>query len=117
MTIASANNQMQSVPKVSILRRAIFAGALFCLIALPTFLFMATLSHDLMLRGILAQFTVFGFPVLAVFAVWVTIDAQALYNLVGLRIDPFGPKALTLSALGFANVAAMFLFLILTKGK
>jgi hypothetical protein len=40
----------------------------------------------------------------------VTLDASALYSFVGPRPDPFGSKALGLSALGVANIAAMFLF-------
>jgi len=52
-----------------------------------------------------------------VFTVWVTLDASALFGFVGPRPDPLGPKSLGLSALGVANIAAMFLFLILTRGK
>ena len=87
------------------------------LIATPAFLFVAAVSNDSTLYGFLGQTTMFWFPLWAIIAVWVTLDASALYALIGPRPDPFGPKALRLSALGVANVAAMFVFLILTKGK
>ena len=106
-----------SVPKTTTRRRTIFAVVLVLLIATPAFLFVAAVSNDSTLHGFLGQTTVFWFPLWAIIAVWVTLDASALYGLIGPRPDPFGPKALRLSALGFANVAAMFLFLILTKGK
>jgi hypothetical protein len=104
------------VLKVSILWHTIFAVVVLFLIATPSFLFMAALSTDSALHGVLAHITVFWFPLWAILAVWVTLDASALYGFVGPRPDPFGPKALRLSALGFANIAAMFLFLIL-RGK
>jgi hypothetical protein len=85
--------------------------------ATPAFLFMAALSNDSTLYGVLGQVTMFWFPLWAIFAVWVTLDASALYGLVVPRPHPFEPKALRLSALGPTNIAAMFLFLILTKGK
>jgi hypothetical protein len=106
-----------SVPKTTTRRRTIFAVILVLLIATPAFLFVAAVSNDSTLCGFLGQTTVFWFPLWAIIAVWVTLDASALYGFIGPRPDPFGPKALRLSALGFANVAAMFLFLLLTKGK
>ena len=106
-----------SVPKTTTRRCTIFAVILVLLIATPAFLFVAAVSNDSTLYGFLGQTTMFWFPLWAIIAVWVTLDASALYGLIGPRPDPFGPKALKLSALGFANVAAMFLFLILTKGK
>jgi len=104
-----------SVSRMSLLRHAVFALVLLCLIAIPAFLFVAVWSNDSKLHEVLAHITVFGFPLWAIFSVWVTIEAPALYGLVGLRPDPFGPKALTLAGLGFANIVLMFLFLILTK--
>jgi hypothetical protein len=106
-----------SVSRMSLLQHAVFALVLLCLIAIPTFLFVVVVSHDSKLHEVLDHITVFGFPLWAIFAVWVTLDASALYGLIGPRPDPLGPRALRLSALGLANVAAMFLFLILTKGK
>jgi hypothetical protein len=106
-----------SVPKTTTRRRTIFAVILVLLIATPAFLFVAAVSNDSTLYGFLGPTTVFWFPLWAIIAVWVTLDASALYGFIGPRPDPFGPKALRLSALGFANVAAMFLFLLLTKGK
>jgi hypothetical protein len=106
-----------SVPKASILRHTVFAVALLLLIATPSFLFIAAVSTDSTLHGVLSHITVLGFPLWATFAVWVTLDASALFGFVGPRPDPFGSRALGLSALGVANIAAMFLFLILTNGK
>ena len=106
-----------SVPKTTTRRRTIFAVILVLLIATPAFLFVAAVSNDSTLYGFLGQTTMFWFPLWAIIAVWLTLDASALYALIGPRPDPFGPKALRLSALGVANVAAMFVFLILTKGK
>jgi len=126
MTQASSTDRPQmkravggglSVSKTSTGRRTIFAVILVLLIATPAFLFVAAVSDDSKVYGVLGQTTVFWFPLWAICAVWVTLDASALYGLIGSRPDPFGPKALSLSALGFANVAAMFLFLLLTKGK
>ena len=126
MTDAASNDQVRgsggvaedlSVPKASILRHTVFLVALLLVIATPSFLFIATVSSDSTLHAVLAHITVFGFPLWASFAVWVTLDASALYGFVGPRPDPFGPKALLLSVLGFANIATMFLFLILTNGK
>jgi hypothetical protein len=126
MTHASSNDRARtncgvggglSVPKATIRGRTIFAAVLMLLIATPAFLFVVAVSNDSTLYGVLGQITVFWFPLWAIFAVWVTLDASALYGLTGPRPDPFGPKALKLAALGFANVVAMFLFLILTKGK
>ena len=126
MTHASSTDRSQmkravggglSVPKTTTRRRTIFAVILVLLIATPAFLFVAAVSNDSTLYGFLGQTTVFWFPLWAIIAVWVTLDASVLYGLIGPRPDPFGPKALRLSALGFANVAAMFLFLLLTKGK
>ena len=106
-----------SVQKTTTRRRTIFAVILVLLLATPAFLFVAAVSNDSTLYGFLGQTTMFWFPLWAIIAVWVTLDASALYGLIGPRPDPLGPKALKLSALGFANVAAMFLFLLLTKGK
>jgi hypothetical protein len=106
-----------SVPKTTTRRRTIFAVILVLLIATPAFLFVAAVSKDSTLYGFLGQTTMFWFPLWAIIAVWVTLDASALYSFVGPRPDPFGSKALGLSALGVANIAAMFLFLILTNGK
>ncbi len=101
--------------RMSLLQYAVFALVLLCLIAIPTFFFVAVVSNDSKLQEVLAHITVFGFPLWAIFSAWVTIEAPALYALVGLRPDPFGSKALTLAGLGFANIVVMFLFLILTK--
>ena len=126
MTHASSNDRARtncgvggglSVPKATLRGRTIFAVVLMLLIATPAFLFVAAVSDDSRLYGVLGQITVFWFPLWAIFAVWVTLNASALYGLIGPRPAPLGPRALKLSALGLANVAAMFLFLILTKGK
>jgi hypothetical protein len=126
MTQASSTDRPQmkravggglSVPKTTARRRSIFAVIIVLLIATPAFLFVAAVSKESTLYGFLGQTTMFWFPLWAIIAVWVTLDASALYGLIGPRPDPLGPKALKLSALGFANVAAMFLFLLLTNGK
>jgi hypothetical protein len=106
-----------SFPKTSFLRRSVFRTALIFLIAIPSCLFVAALSPYSALNEFLAPHTAFWFPVWAVFAVWVTLDAPALYGFIGPRPDPFGPKAIKLSILGIANVAALFLFLIFTNGN
>jgi hypothetical protein len=104
-------------PQAGILRKIAFATVLFFLFAMPVLLMMAAVSNGFALRDTLTRLTVFWFPVWAVFAVWVTLDAVALYGFIGPRPDPLGPKALGLSALGFANIVAMFLFVLLTRGK
>ena len=97
-------------------RRVAFAMAMLLLIATPIFIsFVALTIGSNADRA--AEYTPIYFPIWAVFAVWVTLDAPALLGLVGPRPDPFGSKSLQLSALGVANLAAMFFFLILTKAK
>ena len=105
------------VPQASILRRAAFVVVLLLLFAMPLLLLMAAVSTGTVLRSILEPHTAFLFPLWAVCAVWVTLDSSALYGFAGPRPDPLGPKALSLSALGIANIVSMFLFLILTKGQ
>jgi len=105
------------VPQASIFRRAAFALVLLFLLATPLLLFLAAVSTGSALHDIVDQLTVLWFPLWAVFALWVALDASALYSFVGPRPDPLGPKALSLSGLAVANIASMFLFLILTKGK
>ena len=104
-----------SIPKANVLRHTVFVMVLLCLVVAPAVLFMAALSTDSTLHSVLVRMMPFGFPLWGVFAVWVTLDTSTLYGLVGGRLDPFGPKALSLSALGLANIASIFLFLILTK--
>ena len=114
---ALKKRKISGAPQPGVVRKIAFVVVLLLLLAVPVVLFVTTLSADLALRASLAQFTVFWFPVWAVFAVWVTLDAVALYGLVGPRPDPLGPKALGLSALGLANIGAMLLFLFLTRGR
>jgi hypothetical protein len=123
MTIVPNNGQVQevegepsdlSVPLMSIFWRAAFATLLLLLLVTPPLL-MAAVSDGSALHGVLPQLTPFWFPLWAVFAVWVALDASALYGLVGPRPDPLGPRALMLSGLAVANIVSMFLFLILTK--
>ena len=102
--------------KASMVRRIAFAAAILSLIATPIFIFIAALTIGTDVQRA-ERFTPFCFPVWAVFTVWVILDAPALLRLVGPRPDPLGSKSLQLSALGIANLAAMFLFLIVTKGK
>ena len=97
-------------------RRVAFAVAMLLLIATPIFIFFAALTIGSSADRA-AEYTPIYFPIWGVFAVWVTLDAPALLGLVGPRPDPFGSKSLQLSALGVANLVAMFFFLILTKGK
>ncbi len=105
------------VPQASIIRRAAFALVLLLLLATPLLLLVAAVSTGSALHAVVAQRTAIWFPLWAVFAVWVALDASALYGFAGPRPDPFGPKALGLSGLAVANIVSMFLFLILTKGK
>jgi hypothetical protein len=96
-------------PQVTILRKITFVAVLFFLFTTPVLLLVAALSTDFALLSV-AQFTVFWFPLWGVFAVWVTLDASALYGFVGPRPDPLAPQALRLSALAIANIASMFIF-------
>ena len=105
------------VPQASIFRRAVFALVLLLLLATPLLLLVAAVSTGSALHVVVAQLTAIWFPLWAVFAVWVALDASALYGFAGPRPDPFGPKALILSFLAVANIASMFFFLMLTKGK
>jgi hypothetical protein len=97
------------------IRHVAFVAALLLLITTPLVVFFAALTLSDAHRA--EQFTLFYFPLWGAFAVWVVLDSPALLGLVGPRPDPFGPKALQVSALGVANLAVMFLFLILTRGK
>ena len=126
MTSAPKNGRVQGmgdapddlgVPRVSTSRRAAFAAVLLLLFATPLLLVMATVSTDSALRGVVERLITLWFPLWAVFAVWVALDASALYGLAGPRPDPLGPKALRLSGLAVANIISMFLFLLVTKGK
>lgn len=103
------------ISRVNVFRRAIFGAALSSLIAIPTFLLLTAFFGGSALRGMLAPMTTFWFPVWAVFAVWVAFKAPTLCRLIGPRPGPLAPRTLKLSALGVANVVAMFLFLILTR--
>jgi hypothetical protein len=103
------------IPRVNVFRRAIFGAALSSLIAIPTFLLLTAFFGGSAVRGMLTQMTTFWFPVWAMFAVWVAFKASMLYGLIGPRPAALAPRTLTLSALGLANVVAMFLFLILAK--
>jgi hypothetical protein len=94
---------------------SVFVAALSALIAIPTFLLLTAFFGGSALRGMLALMTAFWFPVWAVFAVWVAFKASTLCSLVGPRLNPLAPRTVKLSALGVANVVAMFLFLILTR--
>lgn len=98
-------------------RRAAFATVLLFLFATPLLLLMAALSTGSALQGVFAWLTAVWFPVWAVFAVWVALDASALYGFVGPRPDSLGPKALRLSGLAVANIISMFLSLPVTRGK
>lgn len=112
MTVASSTERVRGsggtanvrVLKVSISWHTIFAVSLLFLIATPSFLFWAALFTHSRLHSVLAHISVFWFPLWAIFAVWVTMDASALYGFVGPRPDPFGPKALRLSALVFQTL-------------
>lgn len=97
-------------------RRVAFAMAMLLLIATPIFIFFVALTIGSNAHRA-AEYTPICFPIWAIFAVWVTLDAPALLGLVGPRPDPFGSRSLQLSALGVANLAAMFFFLVLTKGN
>jgi hypothetical protein len=104
-------------PQPGIARKIIFAGSLLLLLATPVLLLTTAVSNGSAVRDALTRLSVFWFPAWAVFAVWVTLEAAAFYGFIGPRPDPLGPTALRLSALGFVNIAAMFLYLILTRGK
>lgn len=105
------------VPQASIIRRTAFVAVLCFLIATPLVLLLAAVSTPSGLQPALSRFSVFWFPVGAVFAVWVILDAAALFGFAGPRPDPLGPKALSVSALGVANIASMLLFLILANRR
>lgn len=103
--------------RISVFRRAIFGAMLLLMIGTPSFLLIVAFFNISELRGIITQIAVLWFPLWAVFGVWVAFKASTLYGLVGSQPDPLAPKALKLSALGVANVVAMFLFLILTRPR
>ena len=126
MQVATNNGQVRepigkpgrlAIFSASIFRRAAFAAVMLFLIGTPSFLLFAAFSGGFALRHIIVQVSAFWFPLWAAFAVWVAFEAPALYGLVGPRPAPLAPKALKLSALAVANVAAMFLFLILSRPK
>jgi hypothetical protein len=114
---ALKKRKINGVPQPGVVRSIAFVAVLLLLLAVPVVLLITAVSGDLALRDSLARFTVFWFPAWGVFAVWVTLDAVALYGFVGPRPDPLGPKALGLSALGLANIGAMLLFLFLTRER
>src|SRR4029077_5206963 len=112
MTHASSNDRARtncgvggdlSAPKTTTRRRTIFAVILVLLIATPAFLFVAAVSNDSTLYGFLGQTTVFWFPLWAIIAVWVTLDASALYGLIGPRPDPLGPQGSEVVGSGFCE--------------
>jgi hypothetical protein len=105
------------IQRVGIFRGVIFVAVLLSLFAIPLVLMVVAISPDSALHRALVPVTAYWFPLWAVFSVWVTLDASALFGFVGPRPDPLGPQALRLSALGLANIIAMFLFLIVTRGK
>lgn len=103
------------VPPVSIFRRATVAAVVFVLCFVPLLLDIA--STDSGLRAWLVSFVIFWFPLWVVFAVWVTLDAAALFSLAGPRPDPLGSKAFTISLLGLVNIVSACLFVGLSGGK
>jgi hypothetical protein len=117
LRLGQNKGKASGAPQAGILRQITFVAVLVLLFAVPAVLLVAAVSDSFALRDTIVRLTVFWFPVWAVFTVWVSLDAVALYGFVGPRPDPLGPKALGLSALGVANIGAMFLFLILTRGR
>jgi hypothetical protein len=91
------------VPQASIFRRAAFALVLLLLLATPLLLLLAAVSTGSALHDIVDRLTVIWFPLWAVFAVWVALDATALYGFAGPRPDPLGSKALSLSGLAIVR--------------
>jgi len=114
---ALKKRRISGAPRPGIVRKIAFVVALILLFAAPVVLLTTAVSAELALRDSLARLTVFWFPLWALFAVWVTLDAVAFYGFIGPRPDPLGPKALGLSALGVVNLGAMLLFVILTRGR
>jgi hypothetical protein len=105
------------VPQPSIFRRIVFAAAVCFMLVVPLTLLIAAVSAGSALQAALAKMSPLWFPVWAAFTLWVTLDASALYGFAGPRPDPFGPKALSMSALGIANIVSMTVFLFLVKGR
>jgi hypothetical protein len=103
------------VPQPSIFRRIVFSAAVCVMFAVPLTLLIGAVSAGSALQIALAKISLVGFPVWATFTLWVTLDASALYGFAGPRPDPFGPKALSMSALGIANIVSMIAFLFLVR--
>jgi hypothetical protein len=87
------------------------------MLAVPFTLLIGAVSAGSALQIALAKISPGWFPAWATFTVWVTLDASALYGLAGPRPDPFAPKALSMSALGIANIISMIAFLFLGKTR
>src|SRR5882762_8474713 len=86
-------------PEPGDVRKIVFAAIVVMLFAAPVFLLLTAISAPFPLRDALAANTMYWFPGWAVFTVWVALDASALFGFAGPRPDPFGPRALGLSAL------------------
>ena len=103
------------MPQPSFFRR-IFLAATICLLSIvPATLLITAVSAGSFLQAALAKFSLLWFPVWVTFTLWVTLDASALFGLAGPRPDPFGPKALSISTLGIANILSTIAFLFVVK--
>lgn len=102
---------------MSILWRVAVALLICLLCVVPLLLLMAATSTDSWLHLWSARSVVFWFPLWEIIAVWVTLDAATLLALVGPRPDPLGPKAMTVTLLGLANVISTCVFVGLMGKK
>jgi hypothetical protein len=103
------------VAQPSLLRRVVLAATIAFLCLVPLTLLIVAVSAGSVLRIAFAKLSLLWFPVWMTFTLWVTLDAAALFGFAGPRPDPLGPKALSMSALGIANILSMIAFLFLVK--
>ena len=100
-------------PKVPAWRFVLFGLIVLSESVMPLVLLLNGVSGHWPTHRGLEAFLAFRITLWAVFSIWVALDAASLCGFVELHSDPLGPKALTLSLLGIANVVSALLFLML----
>jgi hypothetical protein len=78
---------VHKTPEPGSIRKIAFVAVVTLLFAAPVLLLLASVSPAFPLRAALSEDLVFWFPVWAVFAVWVVLDASALFGFAGPRPD------------------------------
>ena len=105
------------VPQPSIFRRVVLAAVISILFVVPLTLLTTAVSEGSALQTVFVKTSLLWFPVWSTIMLLVTLDAPALFGFAGPRPDPFGPKALGMSALGIANIISMVIFLFVMKTR